>query len=76
MIQDEEKYRETFHVRRVERCCGTCRHFERDYEDSGCAHPKQREFDPYGYEYKHYGAFSGITVDEGCICDLWEEKEE
>ncbi len=75
MIQYEEKYRETFHVRQCDRCCGTCRHFERDYEESGCRHQKQREFDPEADEYEQYGAYGGLSVNEGCICDLWEGKE-
>jgi len=44
---DDERFMAAFHVRRCERCCGNCRHFDRDYELTGCAHPRQREFDTY-----------------------------
>jgi hypothetical protein len=50
----EEKY----HVKQVERCCGTCKYFERIYEDSFCEHPELRH---------------DVYVHEGCICDLWEK---
>lgn len=72
---DEERFRAFANVRQVERCCGTCRHFERDWEESGCKHPKQRDFDSQPSEYDFYGAYGGTEVDEGCVCDLWERKE-
>lgn len=80
---DEEEFRRAFNVRRVERCCGTCRHFDRQYEDSGCAHPRQAEFDGFArlmresdpdYE-EHYGAYGGVSVNEGFVCDLWEGRK-
>lgn len=78
---DSGAFRKAFNVRNVERCCGTCRHFDRRFEDSGCANPKQAEFDPEEQEARkdpdyvpeRYGALNGIIVDEGCICDLWEK---
>lgn len=81
--QDEERYRKTFNIRRCEKCCGNCKHFERDYECAGCAHPKQRIFNSFlkamqdsDPEYSEtYGAYGGIDVDEGNVCDLWEGKE-
>ncbi len=62
---DEELFNGTYHVRQVEKCCGTCKHFERCYEDCWCAHPKRIEMD------------GGCTylVDEGFICDLWEASK-
>ena len=75
-------FRKAFNVRAVERCCGTCRHFDRNFEDSGCANPKQAEFDPEeqkarktpDYVPEPYGAYRGICVNEGDVCDLWEKK--
>jgi hypothetical protein len=83
-LGDEEKFRKAFNVRRVEKCCGNCKHFERDYEDAGCDHPKQAEFDSFykamretDPEYKYfYGAYGGTEVDESNVCDLWEAKGE
>jgi hypothetical protein len=45
--EDMEKFRKAFNVRRCEKCCGNCKHFERNYEDAGCDHPKQAEFDSF-----------------------------
>lgn len=81
-LDDEEKFRKAFNVRRSEKCCGNCKHFEREYECAGCAHPKQAEFDSFTKmmqesdpEYlETYGAYGGIEVDEGNVCDLWELK--
>lgn len=77
--QEEDAFRAAFNVRRVEKCYGTCRHFEREYEDCGCGHPRQAEFDSWVKERKDdpnyaetYGAYGGILVDEGYVCDLWE----
>ena len=75
MIQDEDGYRATFHVRQCDRCCGNCKHFERYYEEAGCDHPRQREFDGDAEEHTLYGAYGGISVNEGNVCDLWERKE-
>ena len=83
MHDDEESFRKAFNVRRIERCCGTCKHFDRQYEDSGCGHPRQLEFDSFAKsmskddpEYTEtYGAYGGIFVDEGDVCDLWEKYE-
>jgi hypothetical protein len=81
-LEDEEKFRKAFNVRRCEKCCGNCKHFERDYEYAGCDHPKQVEFDSFvnamwecDPKYFHYyGAYGGTDVDEGNVCDLWELK--
>ena len=54
-----EKPWDKYHVKQVERCCGTCKHFERVWEDAFCEHPELRD--------------SGF-VDEGFVCDLWEKK--
>lgn len=80
---DEEAFRRAFNVRRIEKSCGTCRHFDRQYEDSGCGHPRQSEFDSFAKPMRHvdpeytetYGAYGGILVDEGNVCDLWELYE-
>jgi hypothetical protein len=81
-MADEENFRKAYNVRRCEKCCGTCKHFVRDYECAGCAHPKQAEFDSFTKMmqesdpeyYEQYGAYSGAEVDEGNVCDLWELK--
>ena len=81
---DEEKFRKAYNVRRCEKCCGNCKHFDRAYEDAGCAHPNQAEFDSIlkvmrEYDPEHsetYGAYGGTNVDEGYMCDLWELKGE
>lgn len=83
-ITDEEKFRKAFNVRRCEKCCGNCKHFDREYECVGCAHPKQAEFDSFTKKMQEsdseysttYGAYGGIYIDEGNICDLWEQKGE
>ena len=75
-IRDEERFKAFANVRQVELCCGTCRHFERNWEQSGCAHPKQRDFDSFAGEYENYGAYGGTEIDEGFVCDLWEKKED
>lgn len=86
MTLDEEKsFAAAFHVRSVERCCGTCKHFVRSYEDAGCANQKQAEFDSYEqlmrkedpyHEPETYGAYGGIPVDEGHVCDLWDRADD
>lgn len=77
MSRDDENFITAFHVRRCDTCCGNCRHFDRQYEDSGCAHPRQREFDKTpSSETPIYDAYRGILVDEGYVCDLWEKKGE
>jgi hypothetical protein len=81
-FEEEKAFRAAFNVRPVERCCGTCRHFERNYECAGCANPKQAEFDTVeqmaktipGHIPEDYGAYGGIEVDEGMVCDLWEQE--
>lgn len=50
--------RDKYHVRQVERCCGTCKHFARYWEDAFCEHPELYD----------------VFVDEGFVCDLWEKK--
>lgn len=83
-LYDEEKFRKAYNVRRCEKCCGNCKHFEREYEEHGCAHPKQAEFDSFlkamrecDPEYpKTYDAYGGTVVDEGNVCDLWKAKGE
>ena len=83
-LDDEEKFRKAYNVRRVEKCCGNCKHFDRCCEDSGCRHPKQSEFDSFEkmmresdpeYPPETYGAYGGTEVDEGNVCDLWERSE-
>jgi hypothetical protein len=75
--EDKTKFMAAFHVRRCEKCCGNCRYFERDYEESGCANPRQREFDTYTPQGEEgsYGAYGGIFVDDGNVCDLWEKGD-
>ena len=81
-LNDALAFAAAVNLRRVERCCGTCRHFERDYECAGCANPKQAEFDTVEQEAKtipdhipeDYGAYGGTETDEGKVCDLWEPK--
>jgi hypothetical protein len=83
-LGDEEKFRKAYNVRRVEKCCGNCKHFARDYEQGGCIHPKQAEFDSFvklmresESEYPGlYSPFDGTDVDEGYVCDIWEAKGE
>lgn len=50
---------EKYHVRQVERCCGTCKHFARYWEDAFCEHTELG---------------NGVYVDEGFVCDLWEKE--
>ena len=77
------RYTAFHHVRQCEKCCGNCRWFDRQYEDSGCLQPAQREFDLYEISHaedpwylpESYGAYEpGIMVNEGFVCDLWERK--
>lgn len=80
---DQNRFIEFAHVRRCDKCCGNCKHFERDYEMAGCAHLKQADFDTLTFAQRmkdpsltpgFYGAYGGTEVDEGFICDLWESK--
>lgn len=83
-FDDIQAYAAAVNLRQVERCCSTCRYFERDYECTGCTNPKQAEFDTVEQmaaktipdhipeEYGVYGG--GIEPDEGMVCDLWELK--
>lgn len=83
-LTDEDKFRKAFNVRQCEKCCGNCKHFDRDYECTGCAHPKQSEFDSFTKEmqksdqeyHNEYGAYGGIIINEGNVCDLWESEGE
>lgn len=83
IYDDKEAFRKAFNVRRIEKCCGTCRYFDRQYEDCGCGHPRQAEFDSFAKSMRQddpeyaesYGAYGGILVDEGDVCDLWELYE-
>ena len=84
MDHERDAYCEKFHVKRVERSCGTCKFFERSYEESGCHQPRQADFDEIEQERRRagcefledYGPYSsGVEVDEGFVCDLWEKKE-
>lgn len=64
----------------VEKCCFTCEWFERDFEESGCLNPKtlitRRDFGELKHgDFGHFlGAYGGIPVNEGCVCNLWEKK--
>lgn len=78
-------YKKHFHVKAKCKCCGNCRHFERRGVLTGCLNETQRDFDveDYGrrenawYVPKDYGAWGdGIDVDETCVCDLWEKKDD
>lgn len=77
-MADEDNFRKAYNVRRCEKCCGNCKHFERDWDFAGCSHPKQAEFDtlhtPEEINSSTYGAYGGTEVDEGNVCDLWELK--
>lgn len=82
---EERQYSLKYNVRRCAKCCGNCKHFQRAYSESGCKHPNQIEFDSYekyrketlgkDYDGEDYGAYTGITVDEGHVCDLHEFSE-
>ena len=79
--EDERKYCEAFHVKRVDRSCGTCKHFERKYSDCGCTNMTQAGYDSDYWESEdldertEYGAYGfGVDVDEGFVCDLWEPQ--
>ena len=39
--------------------CGTCKHFNRIWEDAFCEHPE---------------LCNDVFVDEGFVCDLWEKE--
>ena len=77
-------YRDQFaadvHIRRCDRCCGNCKHFSREWEDSACTHPKQAEYPSWPEEFEdespHFSAYTGTLVDEGMVCDLWERGNE
>ena len=82
--EEEEKFKKAVGFRQVERCCGTCWWFDRSYENAGCRHPKQAEFDALEQEYRRndpdhipepYGAYGGAETDEGHVCDLWEKSK-
>ena len=78
---EEQAYCEKYNVRRIERCCGNCKYFDRQYESVGCKNQKQADFDSYeqlcrrnGEEPNQYGAYAfGVDIDEGFVCDLWQK---
>lgn len=77
---DHKAFEAAYHVMRCEKCCGNCRHFRREYEDSACEHPKCKDYPAYPGEFDDTepGLYSGgdYCVDEGFVCDLWERKAE
>ena len=54
-----ERPSDKYHVKQVERCCGTCFHFTRIWEDAFCEHPE---------------LCNDVFVDEGFVCDLWKKR--
>lgn len=82
--EEEDKFKEAVGFRQVDRCCGTCRWFDRSYEDAGCRHPRQAEFDESEQYARRlnpdhipepYGAYGGTVTDEGHVCNLWEKNK-
>lgn len=58
-----DEHNAQFGVTRVERCCGTCDHFQRVCEDGLCYSLANRTEDG-----------EQPWVDEGCICPRWIRK--
>lgn len=57
-------FQDKYHVRHVEKCCGSCRYYDFDQDrDEYCGHPEVKEC----AEYNRY------FVNAGYVCDLWEE---
>lgn len=68
---------ERMHINICSRCCANCKWFERDYEESGCANPKilklrKEVANKNDYISDSLGAYGGITVHEGNVCDCHE----
>lgn len=80
---EREAYAAHFNVRRVNYCCGNCRYFKRQCDSCGCTNQRQADWDEMEREARkredcipeEYGPYGqGIFIDEGFICNLWEEK--
>lgn len=64
--EPSKSFVDTYHVRRVEKCCGTCRFICRTYEDAYCLNKHRGDYDNF------YADFDKDMQDEGYVCDLWE----
>lgn len=81
MDYEKDAFRKAHHLGRVEKCCGTCRHFSEDYEEAWCTNPAQDEFDSEEQQRRKDGGaprgpsdYNFIQVDAGNLCDLWTAK--
>jgi hypothetical protein len=81
MDYEKDAFRKAHHLGRVEKCCGTCRHFSEDYEEAWCTNPAQDEFDSEEQQRRKDGGaprgpgdYNFIMVDAGNLCDLWTAK--
>lgn len=76
---DIKAFKRRYNFKRVERCCGNCKHFEREYEDHACTNPHVKDFADWEGEFdgiERLDAYAGmLDADEGCVCDLWEKRE-
>lgn len=79
MDYEKDAFRKANHLGRVEKCCGTCRHFCEEYEESWCSNPAQAEFDSEEQQSQQKGnpprqydsPFDATLVTAGNVCDLW-----
>ena len=72
---------ERMHIDICSRCCANCKWFDRSYEDSGCDNPKILELRKEVARDGEYisdllGAYGGIVVHEGNVCDYHELDQE
>lgn len=82
MDHEKDAFRKCHHVRMVEKCCGTCRHFCEDYEETWCSNPVQAEFDSEEQQSQQKGnpprlydsCFDSTMVTACHVCDLWTAR--
>lgn len=68
-----EELKKAIHFRTLNcSCCGNCKHFERQYEDTICRNRDNCEF--YGPDEDD--CIELIFPDEHQVCDRFERKEE
>ena len=76
LTMTEERLKAAIHFRTIdEPCCGNCKWFRREWEDTNCEHPQNiwRFSDPHpeDNDYNYKLSFN----KEHDICDRFEKKE-
>ena len=63
-MNKKQYFEDKYNLRRVEKCCGSCRYYDIDQERwlQCCNHP----------EVDNCANYNGNFVDADKVCDLWE----